>query len=135
VLAEWVRRRVGAHALEPRVLVSLLGCCMTLRLVFEVNLYGYYLMAAAVLLVVLDVVAARIRASTIVWLVAAALAFWSLPGMRAPLGSHVPMWMLQLLLVGTAVALFGHDLAESLHAPRDRAGSRTPGLSVTTIAP
>ena len=60
VLAWWSERRLGAAALDPVPLVSLVATSLCLRLVFEVNLFGYYFMAVAVSLIVLDVVKGRV---------------------------------------------------------------------------
>ena len=55
-LAWWVSRRLGPAALQPATLVSVMAISLGLRLVFEKNLFPYYLMALAVSLVLLDVV-------------------------------------------------------------------------------
>lgn len=55
-LAWWVSRRLGPAALQPATLVSVMAISLGLRLVFEENLFPYYLMALAVSLVLLDVV-------------------------------------------------------------------------------
>jgi hypothetical protein len=75
VLAWWASRRLGERMLEPTPLMSLLASALIVRLVFEENLFGYYFMAAAVSLIVLDVVAGRLRGTMIAWLVIVTLAF------------------------------------------------------------
>ncbi len=104
-LAWWALRRFGPSVLEPALLVSLVATSMTFRLVFEVNLYGYYLMAAAVLLIVLDVLRGRLRALLVLWLVLSYLAFMPLPWGYDPWGNTLPIWLWQILLVPTAVGL------------------------------
>ena len=54
-------------------MVALVTASLALRLVFEVSLYGYYLMAACVGLIVLDIVLGRLRFPTIAWIVTASL--------------------------------------------------------------
>jgi hypothetical protein len=75
ILAWWVSRRLGPAALHPVALMSVVAVSLGLRLVFEQNLLGYYFMALAVLLVLLDVVRGRLRSSVVAWLVAVALVF------------------------------------------------------------
>ena len=73
-LSWWVARRLGAGALQPVALISLVAVSLGLRLVFEANLYSYYFMALAVTLVLLDVTAGSIRRTVVAWL--AALTLW-----------------------------------------------------------
>ena len=79
VLARWALRRLGPVALEPVPLVSLIAVSLSLRLVFDQNLFGYYFMALAVSLVILDVVCGRVRGQLIAWLAAVTLAFNPVP--------------------------------------------------------
>jgi hypothetical protein len=74
-LAWWTSRQLAGRLLEPSPLMSLLASALAFRLVFEENLFGYYFMATAVALVLLDVVCGHIRATTISWLVIVSLAF------------------------------------------------------------
>jgi hypothetical protein len=67
-LALATRRRFGARSLTPEILVALVAVCLILRLVFEVNLWGYYFMASAVLLLILDLLRRRFRVSYVAWL-------------------------------------------------------------------
>jgi hypothetical protein len=71
----WVSRRLGAAACTPVVGTSLVALTLGLRLVFEQNVFAYYFMALAVLLVLLDVARGHIRGSLLAWLVAATLIF------------------------------------------------------------
>jgi hypothetical protein len=68
LLAWWVSQRLGPRALEPVPLLALIALSLSLRLVFEHALYGYYFMAFAVLLLLLDVAAGHIRAPVVAWL-------------------------------------------------------------------
>jgi hypothetical protein len=78
-LAWWALRRLGPSVLEPLPLVSLVATSLSLRLVFEQNLFGYYFMALAVSLVLLDVIVGRIRGQLVAWLALLVLAFSPVP--------------------------------------------------------
>jgi hypothetical protein len=58
-------RRLGSGALEPLPLVSLIATSFSLRLVFEMNMFGYYLMSMAVSPVILDLIRVRISLSLV----------------------------------------------------------------------
>jgi hypothetical protein len=75
----YVHKRLGPKAMEATPLIAVSATCVSMRLVFEQNLFGYYFMALAVLLVILDVTRRRIRGELIVWLVAVCLAFNPIP--------------------------------------------------------
>ena len=75
VLAWWVANRLGAAVMEAVPLLSLVTLSLSLRLVFEANLIGYYFMAVAVMLVLLDVVCGHLRATVVAWLVAVSMVF------------------------------------------------------------
>ncbi len=85
--------------------MALVSSCLILRLVFEVNLWGYYFMALAVLLLILDVLRRRIRLSYVAWLVIVTYA--TLDGGLATTHSFVtlPTWLWQLILVPSALWL------------------------------
>jgi hypothetical protein len=68
LLAVLVVRRVGTAALEPIVLVPLVALSLSLRLVFEQNVFGYYYMALAVSLLLVEVVRGHIRESFFAWI-------------------------------------------------------------------
>ena len=75
VLAWWTKRRLGSRVLQPVPLISLIATSFCFRLVFEVNLWGYYLMATAVTLVVLDASIGRLRGALVCWLTLVVWAF------------------------------------------------------------
>jgi hypothetical protein len=104
-LALATRRRFGARSLTPEILVALVASCLVLRLVFEVNLWGYYFMASAVLLLIVDVLRRRFRVSYVVWLLLVTYA--TIDGGLATTHSFVtlPIWLWQLILVPTALVL------------------------------
>ena len=74
-LAWWCTRRLGPAILEPVPLLSLMGTCLAFRLVFEVNLFAYYFMAAGTFLIMLDIALGRIRGETLAWLGLTTIAF------------------------------------------------------------
>ena len=79
LLARWSMRRLGPMALDPIPLISLIATSLSLRLVFEQNLFGYYFMALAVALIALDVVAGRLRGQLVAWLALVVLVFSPVP--------------------------------------------------------
>ena len=85
--------------------MAILATSLALRLVFEVNLFGYYFMATAVALVALDIVVGHVRVETIGWILAAA-AFY--PPFFEPL---VLVAGRDALIVQPALALTGFALA------------------------
>ena len=74
-LSWWVSRRLGPAALRPVMLMSVVAVSLSLRLVFEQLVVGYYFMALAVSLVLLDVIRGHLRRSTVAWLAAVAVVF------------------------------------------------------------
>ena len=97
LLARWAARRLGSAVMDPIPLLSLIATSLSLRLVFEQNLYGYYFMALAVSLVLLDVVAGRIRMQLVAWLGLLTLAFdpvpWGLLSNGQPWGLDVRLYL------------------------------------------
>lgn len=85
-------RRLGPAALEPVALVSVVALSLCMRLVFEQALFGYYFMALAVTLVLLDVMGGRIRGSLVAWLVLVSLVFIVSPPLAFGVLNHVARW-------------------------------------------
>lgn len=80
MLVTWAaKRRWGHRVFSPVIFSSLVALSLVMRLVFEINLFGYYFMAAAVTLVLLDVTRGRLRGGTVVWLLTTAVAFNPIP--------------------------------------------------------
>ena len=88
-LAWWAVRRLGGSVLEPVPLISLVATSLSFRLVFEQNLFGYYFMALAVLLLILDAVQGRIRGELVAWLSLVVLAFDPAPRIHV-LSEYLP---------------------------------------------
>jgi hypothetical protein len=118
LLAWWAMRRLGSAALEPLPLVSLIATSLSLRLVFEVNMIGYYLMAMAVSLVMLDVIRGRISLLLVGWLGLVFLAFYPLPWGFDPLSTGLPPWMWQILILGSGIVLAAGPLTSAALAGR-----------------
>jgi hypothetical protein len=78
-LAWWASRRLGPRILDVVPLISLIATTLTLRLVFEENLFGYYFLAAAVMILMLDIAQGRLRGKTITWIALATVAFNPIP--------------------------------------------------------
>ncbi len=73
LVAGVARRHVDVH--HQLGVVSLVTTCLALRLVFEANLWSYYFIPLAAMLLIMDVVAGRFRGPVIAWLMAEAIAF------------------------------------------------------------
>jgi hypothetical protein len=73
-VAYWAQRRLGARALDPVPLLAIVAVGLGLRLPFEQNFFGYYMMALAVSLVLLDLVRRRVRGTVVTWLALVTLA-------------------------------------------------------------
>ena len=123
VLARAVARRPEL-ASDPLTLVSLVGVGLTLRLVFEVNLFGYYFAAAAVMLVVLDVLQGRLRATTLVWLSLSGIAFYPAP--QSASAVHV------VFITAVAAVVVARILQGAL-GHRVRWGAITYGVALITV--
>jgi hypothetical protein len=121
VMAWLVRRRVPNLVMESVVLLSLLATSMAIRLVFEGGLYGYYFMASAVSIILLDFVRRTFRPEVILWLAVEALVFKPVPWGIDHLTYGVPMWVWQVLLVPPTVALAIAPLLGKLRAQRSGA--------------
>ena len=111
-LAWWASRRLGERLLAPTPLMSLVASALAVRLVFEENLFGYYFMAVAVSLVLLDVVAGRVRGTMLAWLVIVSLAFSPvfLGYQKTPMSGSVPLILVTLVLA----SLLGYAVTRRL---------------------
>jgi hypothetical protein len=116
VLGWWAAERLGPEVLKPVPLLSVLATALALRLVFEVNFWGYYMMAIAVMLAGLDVARGRIRVSFVLWLlliVVVSLKGGLVNGPRFP--SWLPIWIWQVVFVPGAIALASSPLIRVVH--------------------
>lgn len=119
-LGWWAADRLGPAVLKPVPLVSVTATALAFRLVFEVNFWGYYMMAVAVMLAALDLVRGRIRVWFLVWLLAIFLV--SLEGglVNVPRFSWLPDWLWQVVFVPSALALAFMPLASLVKERRTR---------------
>jgi hypothetical protein len=104
-LATWAVRRLGQAVLEPVPLLSLVATSLSFRLVFEQNLFGYYFMALAVSLVLLEAVRGHIRGQMVAWVALLILAFDPVPWGSDPIPKDVPLWLVQIVLVSIGMML------------------------------
>lgn len=125
VLARWAVRRLGPAVLKPVPLLSLMAAALALRLVFEVNLWGYYFLAVTLLLIVLNVVCGRVRLYLLAWLALVALAFNPVAWGSDVFAQEVPRWLWQVILVSGA---FAQAIDPLLAAVRDHTSSERPSL-------
>ena len=109
LLAWWAESRLGAKVLEAGPLLSVISTSLAFRLLFEVNLWGYYFMALAVTLLIQCVLRRRLKISWVLWLVAITVAFHPVVGATSSLSAvstpWFPLWLWQLVLVGWGVYL------------------------------
>jgi len=113
VVCVWAHRRPGMHADRPVTLVALALVCTGSRLVFESVVFPYYLLAASVLVLLLDLVARRSPHWSLTWCAAAAFFVALHPGNRAvaALGT--------LILAVAVVALGFLELLTDDRSPAD----------------
>jgi len=120
VLAFWAARQLGPDVLKPVPLLSLMATAMTLRLVFEVNLWGYYFLAVTLFLIVLSIVCGRVRLYLVAWLALVVLAFNPMAWGTDVFAQWVPRWLWQVLLVSGAFALAVDPLLAVIRDQRRR---------------
>ena len=66
--AVWARRRYGDKVTEPAVLIALMTLGLSWRLLFEINVYGYYFMAMTAGFIVTCAVTGRFVPYVVAWL-------------------------------------------------------------------
>lgn len=114
----WWRAR---HRLQvPSAFVGLVLACVGTRLVFEVSIQEYYFLAAAVLLLVLDLTAGRPPLWTVIWVVAMRYGVVELPSVTT-FG-----WVAAAFLVGSLAAV-----ATGLAPLLPRTTDEEPALTAT----
>lgn len=74
-LSAWVVRNLGPTATQPEASLALVSIAMGVRLLFEETLYGYYFMALAVSLVLLEVAGRRMRGAVVGWVLLVTILF------------------------------------------------------------
>jgi hypothetical protein len=104
-LGWWANDRLGPKVLTPVPLIAIVATTLALRLVFEVNFWGYYMMAVAVSLAALDVARARLRIWFLAWLLAIVVVSLA-GGLSSPARiTGFPVWTWQVVFVSSALAL------------------------------
>ena len=103
VVAWWLSNRLAEKILEPVPLLCLLALSLSGRLIFEINLWGYYFMAVSVALILLDLVSGHLRLTLLAWL--SLVSFAAFHGLSNGSRSAIPLAAWQVVLVGGAVAL------------------------------
>jgi len=101
VIASWAARRRRDLARDPEFLLGVLAVAFSLRVLLEINLFGYYLLATAATLVLRDVVARRSCRGTI-WLMVAVLVAFPRDGVWQHLWASQPTWFFQVVLAPSA---------------------------------
>lgn len=110
------RRRIG----KPVPLVGLALACMATRMVFEVSVYQYYLLAIGVFLLALELTRGRPPLWTMLWVVVTRLGVLELPS------SVSPRWLAAAFMVAWLLPLaFGLRYAVTAARP----SSGTPALA------
>jgi hypothetical protein len=111
-LARWALRRLGPSTLEPIPLTALICTSLGLRLLFEVSLFGYYLMALAVSLVLLNVVCGHIRGQLLAWLALVTVVTnpvpWGFVSNSVPWGLH-ERELLPFIAIGLGLLVIAFD--------------------------
>jgi len=115
----WVVARIGSLGGRPVELMALTLVCTASRLVFESVIYPYYLLAASVSFVLLDLVARRAPSRSLAW--CAAVAFF----VAVRPANHAVEAFGTLALAVAAVAAGVVDLQR---AGRARQGAPSPAM-------
>jgi hypothetical protein len=131
-LSWWAYQRLGQKLFDPVPFLSLTATCVAFRLVFEINVWGYYFMATAVLLVVLDIICGRIRITLVAWLIAVTVVVIHVFKMRTTYQTW-PATFWQVVLVASATALALIPLLSSVRA--NRIDPRPPAILHETLGP
>lgn len=106
-LAMLARSRLGDEVCRPAPLTALLAAGFVLRLVFEVNLYSYYFIAATVGILAVDLVAGKLRGVTVIWLLATAVLYPPVDETLVPLRQQAPLLAQGVLLLAALALAIG----------------------------
>jgi hypothetical protein len=115
-IAWLAKRRLGEAVMEPEHLIGVVTLALAMRMIFEVNQFGYYYMAIAVSLLLLDLTRGKIRGQTLSWLAFVTVAFnpvhWGLfsnwTAWEEPLYFAVPDVILAIAIVSVIYDAFHH---------------------------
>ena len=117
LLGAWCARRRPEFANDPELLLGLLAVGWSLRVLLEINLFGYYLLATAATLVLRDIVARRTSRTTLWLLLGSLVSFGHLDVWRHLL-NNPPQWPYQIVFAPTTFVIALASLRSSLHGPR-----------------
>jgi hypothetical protein len=109
ILSRYAVRRTGASASDATTLLCVVALSFSLRLVFEEAMFGYYFMALAVTLVLLDVIRGHVRDALVAWAVA-------LPLVYSPLGLSRESDVFSLFAMGAALCMAALRVRERKHS-------------------
>ncbi len=125
----WIRRRLAMSTMDPVVLLSLVAVSLTFRLVFEVNLWGYYFMAVSVVLIVRAAIQRHVSWLFVLWLIVVTYAAIDGGLANRPALAPWPMSLWQAILVPWVIALSFEPLRKLLREGHTR--SRGSSTSLT----
>lgn len=98
-LALWAYCRLGSCVLKPVIMLSLVGLSFSARLVFEENLFAYYFLAVAVMMILVDATVGHLRASTLTWLSVQEFGLY-------PTSGYAPKWVvIYTIVVARTIAM------------------------------
>jgi hypothetical protein len=108
-IAWWAKRRLGTGVLQPIPLLSIIATALSLRLVFEFSLYGYFFLGVMTMLVLIDVVEGRFRGAMLTWLAFLTVLFdpfpWGFASNGQQWGLAAREWVPNVFLIGIAVII------------------------------
>jgi len=108
-LAWWARRRLADQVLQPIPLLSIVATALALRLVFEFSLYGYFFLGVATMLVLIDVIAGRVRRHVLTWLALVTVLFdpfpWGFASNGQSWGLAAREWLPNVFIIAAALII------------------------------
>jgi hypothetical protein len=104
-LALWIRRSRDDSSSDAVTLLSLIAASLTLRLIFEINLWGYYFMAVSVVLIARQVIRGRVSWWFVLWLSVVTYAAINGGLANRPALTPLPISLWQVILVPWVLAL------------------------------
>ncbi len=105
LLSLWARRRSGTRLLTPVPLLGLTLACLASRLLLEAVLLPYYLLAASVMFIVLDLAARRPPIPSVLWIAATTVVAGFEPTRSVPVALAVLALSLLAIVAGMWPAL------------------------------
>src|ERR1700722_12924191 len=108
-VAWWAKRRLENGVLQPIPLLSTVATALSLRLVFEFSLYGYFFLGVMTLVVLMDVMKGRLSGPMLTWLAFVTVLFdpfpWGFASNGQPWGLAAREWAPNIFLIGIAIAI------------------------------